>query len=329
MNYLTNIEKNKIILNKSGVWSEIEKLIDKKHLTFEESLRFGQLYRSTIEDLSLCQTRLPESDVCSYLNTLVIKANLKMHREKKIPLSGLFTFIFIRLPDAIKYSCKEFIFSIIIFMITITICFFMITSKPEYAEIFLPGDFYTNAMIDLEKMETFKNFDNIPEEQRGNMSLYIWFNNVKVSIIAFTLGITIGIGTLFMLIFNGMLLGGLGTVYYLNGHFIDFFSIVMLHGSIELTAIFLATGAGFSIGNALLFPGRYRRRDKLKVAIKNGFTVLIGVVILLLAAALFEGLVTTQKPDINMRFLLLGVNAGVLFFYITWAVLKKSGSYLD
>src|SRR4030066_242529 len=80
-------------------------------------------------------------------------------------------------------------------------------------------------LTDLETRNQFSNFDNIPKELRVPISLYIWFNNSKVALYAFVLGVTLGLGTIFILTMNGLMLGTLMSIYFMNGHLPLFFAM--------------------------------------------------------------------------------------------------------
>lgn len=307
-------------------WKELELLTKKRFLNFDDSMRLSSLYREIVEDLSFVQTEFEDAVLSNYLNTIILKAGGRMYRKDTLPFSGFFSLFTEQLPQAFKFVFKEFIFSLIIFLFVIVIGSGLILENPEYAELLLFSDIYQHAVNDLENLNAFKNFDNIPEDSRVNMSFYIWLNNSKVALFAFVTGITAGIGTFILLIVNSMMISGLGVIYYLNGHFVDFFSIIMVHGSLELPAIFLSTASGFAIGKALLFPGRRKRKVLLKEAVRKSFIIFIGVVIILFFAGLIEGLITTRKPDVYIRFLIAFVNISIFSGYYIYSIKKNPSS---
>ena len=121
------------------------------------------------------------------------------------------------------------------------------------------------------------------------------------------------------------MLGALTAIYYMNGHLIDFISLILVHGSIELTAIFISGGAGFYIACAILVPNRKKRIDNIK---KNSLTALkciIGVIALLFWAGLIEGLITTLKLKISLRFIIAIINILILILYFLtgFFIMKK------
>ncbi|HBD95269.1 MAG: hypothetical protein A2015_16245 [Spirochaetes bacterium GWF1_31_7] len=311
------------IYHRRDVWTQFETLTNKRNLTFDESIQFGEFYQQIVEDLSISQTHFEDTKIRAYLNTLILRAGCKMYKRDKSPFSKVLFFFTNKLPDSIHFFFHEFLFSILLFLIIVIIGFSIISKTPEYAELLLSGAMYDQAMIDLENLSSFKNFDSIPSDQRSQMSLYIWLNNTKVSLLAFVLGITAGVGTIFILCFNSMMITGLAVIYYLNGHFLDFFSTIMIHGSLELPAIFLASASGLSIGKAMIFPGKQSKSENIKKTVSKAFTLLIGIIILLLIAALIEGLITTRKPDISIRFIIAAINILCLLSYFVYSLKNR------
>ncbi|HEY9710979.1 MAG TPA: stage II sporulation protein M, partial [Oculatellaceae cyanobacterium] len=117
----------------------------------------------------------------------------------------------------------------------------------------------------------------------------IMINNLKVSFAAVAGGITGGAFTLYILIFNGLNIGAIGTLVGQNNLAYPFWAFVFPHGSLELPAIFFAGGAGLLIGRALLFPGKYRRMDALKFYGSQAVQLVFGIVPMLIIAGTIEG----------------------------------------
>jgi uncharacterized membrane protein SpoIIM required for sporulation len=117
----------------------------------------------------------------------------------------------------------------------------------------------------------------------------IMINNLRVSFAAVAGGITAGAFTLYILIFNGLNIGAIGTLVGQNNLAYPFWAFVFPHGSLELPAIFFAGGAGLLIGRALLFPGKYRRMDALKFYGSQAAQLVFGIVPMLIIAGTSEG----------------------------------------
>ena len=111
------------------------------------------------------------------------------------------------------------------------------------------------------------------------------------------MGVTFAIGTVFILMVNGLLLGTVFGACHLHGMARQLLTFTSGHGFLELSAIFICGGAGLLMGKALLFPGRWRRLESLKIISKDAFALFAGCIPLLLIAGTIEGFISTQ-PDI-------------------------------
>lgn len=304
-------------------WDRLHELLEMKKRSFEDLREMGVLYQRATDDLSYCQTRYPGSDVASYLNHLVRKCHTVLFRPESARLRKIFSFFTERFPELIFELRYSMLAACAVFAVSIAVSFFMVKQNVVLGEIFLPERMYEMAVRDLELRQQFSNFDRIPEEMRTAISLYIWFNNSMVSLYCFVLGITLGLGTVFILVRNGFILGALLAVYYMNGQVLDFFSIIMVHGSLELPAIVIAGGAGLSIGLSLINPGRIGRAAALKESAARALLVLAGVVAILLLAGLIEGLVTPLKLPVAHRLIIMTVNFLLLGLYAARGALMK------
>ncbi len=315
--------ENDFLAQNREKWIELERLLDKKKKKFEDFEQIGRLYQEATEDLSYAQTHFPGSRIEEFLNSLVRKCHLLFQTRKKPRIKGAIDFLAkgfakmltdLRIPIAV---------SGLIFVVSIATSFIMVTNNVELAQMFLDQSSYEMALRDLENRREFGNFDDIPEEVRIPLSVHLWIHNSRVSLLVFVLGITFGIGTLYILIVNGFMLGSLMAVYFMNGHFLDFFSLIMVHGSVELTAIAIAGGAGFSLAGAILNPARQTRIDRIKFVAKRALKCFIGVVIMLLWAGLLEGLITPLKLPIWIRLLIAVVNILIISLYFASGTAKS------
>jgi uncharacterized membrane protein SpoIIM required for sporulation len=130
----------------------------------------------------------------------------------------------------------------------------------------------------------------------------IMTNNISVGFLAFAFGITAGIGTIYMLAFNGLLIGVVGVACGLSGMSIQFWSFVAPHGVLELPAIFIAGGAGLRIAQGLLFPGILPRRDSLARAGSEAVQLLLGTVPILIIAGLIEAFISPTGLAVSLKF---------------------------
>ncbi|MBE9118950.1 stage II sporulation protein M [Lusitaniella coriacea LEGE 07157] len=144
----------------------------------------------------------------------------------------------------------------------------------------------------------------------------IMTNNLRVSFGAVAGGITGGIYTIYILFYNGVLIGAIATLVGQNGLAYPFWAFVLPHGSLELPAIFFAGGGGLLIARAILIPGQYRRKDALKFYGSQAAQLMFGVVVMLIIAGIIEGFFSPSPlvPDV-FKYL---VGAGIFSVFVLY-----------
>jgi uncharacterized membrane protein SpoIIM required for sporulation len=144
----------------------------------------------------------------------------------------------------------------------------------------------------------------------------IMTNNMSVSFTAFAMGITGGLGTIYMMAFNGLLIGVIGTACALSGMSVPFWSFVAPHGALELPAIFIAGGAGLRLAQGLLFPGFLPRRHSLTAAGGEAVKLVLGCIPLLVIAGIIEAFISPTDLAVPLKFALSGALCALLTMYL-------------
>lgn len=172
-------------------------------------------------------------------------------------------------------------------------------------------------------------------EDPVTMFLGITLNNLRVSLLAFALGVFFGIGTLSVLMFNGVMVGAFQYFFYqqqqllqADGLFWESFLTIWIHGTIEISCIVLAGAAGLALGRALVFPGTYSRLNSFLIASRRALKLLLGIAPLIVLAGFFEGFLTrfTETPNfIRASFILVSFFFMVFYFVILPARRYRQG----
>jgi len=140
-------------------------------------------------------------------------------------------------------------------------------------------------------------------------------NNLTVTFIAFAAGITAGLGTVWLLFFNGLLMGVIATACQQAHMSRDLWSFVCPHGSLELPAIFIAGGAGLRLARGMLFPGLYNRRDSITLAGRDAVRLVAGIIPMLVIAGTIEGFFSPSGAPAMLKF---GVGAALFALLLAW-----------
>ncbi|HZB25938.1 MAG TPA: stage II sporulation protein M, partial [Vicinamibacterales bacterium] len=133
-------------------------------------------------------------------------------------------------------------------------------------------------------------------------STAIMTNNIGVSLAACATGMLAGLGPIYIMLFNGLLIGVIGSACYAAGMSLGLWSFVAPHGVLELPAIFIAGGAGLVLGKGIVFPGTLPRRDSIAEAGAEAIRLLLGALPLLVIAGIVEGFVSPTSAPVAVKF---------------------------
>ncbi len=144
----------------------------------------------------------------------------------------------------------------------------------------------------------------------------IMTNNLSVSFTTFALGITAGLGTVWMLALNGLLLGVVLGACWQAGMADQLLSFVAPHGVLELPAIFIAGGAGLLLAKGLLFPGLLPRRASLALEGGRAVRLVLGIIPMLIVAGTIEGFVSPSNLPQRLKYVLAAGLFCLLLLYV-------------
>lgn len=300
------------IKQRGDIWSEFEDYLDSKLGVDPEIL--SDLYIEILEDLSYAKTFYPNSDIIPYLNGLANKAHRKIYRSKKESSDKLVNFYKKDFPLMFYKYQNYLIVSFLVFLLFTIIGWYSITQDYSFARVIL-GDKYVNMTLESinsgDPMAVYKHTNSV------EMFLGITINNIMVAFKAFVMGIIFLIGTIYIMMNNGVMLGTFLGFFSENNLLWESFRTIWIHGTIEISVIIVAGAAGLVLGSGFLFPGTYSRVESLKRAGKDGVKILASTIPFFIVAAFLEGFVTrhTGMPDFLAVLIILTSLASVLFYY--------------
>jgi len=252
-------------------------------------------YISITDDLAYAKTFFPKSKTTTYLNGLAAGFHQSIYRNKKENTNRIFRFWKYELPLLFKTYHRQllysFIFSIVFFFIGI------ISAKYDHNFIRLVmGDDYVNMTnANIAKGDPFGVY-----KQGDSFSMFIAIvsNNLYVTVLNYLLGAIAALGTLALLFQNGIMLGSFEYLFISKGMGIQSVLVVFIHGTLEISSIIIAGGAGLVFGNSIIFPKTYKRMVSIKKGALDGLKITIGVLPIIVVAAIFESYVTrhTEMP---------------------------------
>jgi len=287
--------------------------------------KLSELYISLVNDLAFAQTYYPKSKVVIYLNQLCAKAFQKIYKTKRNKASSIVAFFRIEVPLLMVEYKKQLIIAFVIFFLSVGIGLISSIYDDNFVRLIL-GDNYVEMTLD-----NIRNGNPVAVYNSGSnwgSFLGITFNNLLVSLKCFLYGIFAGVGTVYIALTNGVMLGSFQYFFFKEDVFWESVRGIWIHGSMEIFSIIITTMGGLVLGSGILFPGTYSRIDSFKKAFSSGFKIFISTAPFFFAAGFLEGFVTRfsdQMPNFLSILIILVTLAFISYYYLIYPyhVLKK------
>jgi uncharacterized membrane protein SpoIIM required for sporulation len=306
---------NRWIEQRKSSWGRLDALTHRVEssgigtLSGSELREFGLLYRQVASDLSAVRSDRASGTLEEYLNQLLSRAHNRIYSGRKVGFGSVVRFMTQEYPRVFRRLFPYVLTSFLIFLAGAALGTLLTLSRPEFMRLFLgPAMLET---IDRHEMWTHSILSMKPQA-----STAILTNNIGVSFMAFAGGIVGGVGTIYLMFNNGVVMGVIGTACARAHMALDLFSFVAAHGAMELPSIFIAGGAGLRLGTGLLFPGMLARKDALALAAKDAIQLLAGVVPLLFVAGMLEAFLSPSGAPKGLKFAVGGVLLTGLGFWL-------------
>lgn len=271
---------------------------------FEETLndpkpdpdKLSGLLIQVTDDLSYSRTFYPNRSIRVYLNNLSQKVYSTIYKTKHSDKNGFVFFWKEDLPRLVYEARKELLFALAFFILSVAIGVFSSMKDPEFAAVILGDEYVRETLRNIDKG---KPMDIYSSGASDEFFFMITLNNLRVAFTTFLLGVFACIGSIFFLMYNGIMVGAFQYFFIERDLFRESFLTIWLHGTLEISSIVIAAGAGITMGKGLIFPGTLSRLQSFLLSARRGLKILIGVVPIFVFAAFIEGFLTryTQTPD--------------------------------
>jgi uncharacterized membrane protein SpoIIM required for sporulation len=312
---------DRFINERKNVWQRLEELLQLldrmtlRKLHREEVRELGRIYRRTASDLAIARAESRDPRLINYLNSLVIRAHGRIYRADSDWFARIVRFFTHEFPQTFRRTSRYTGAAFGVFVVFTAIAFFGTRHDPDFSEFAGIDPFFRTQVI-----ETRTHWWEQLNDANQVGSAKIFTNNIQVTFYAFALGAIFGLGTLYVLAFNGASFGAIVALTYRAGFGNDLLlGFVISHGVIELTCIFIAGGAGLLIGTALVMPGDLTRADALKSRGMEAVRLIIGCIPLLVVAGIIEGFISPQPIPFAIK-IGIGVITGItLYSYLLLA----------
>ncbi|MFY9262233.1 MAG: stage II sporulation protein M [Actinomycetaceae bacterium] len=294
----------------SPQWERLDELASQPHLSGPESDEFVRLYQLTAGHLATVRTEAPDAEVALRLSALLAKARSKLTGARGITLANIVDFFNVKLPLAF-YRVRWWTLAVAIGFIAIflTVLFYY-RANPDM--IYVLG---SEAALNDYANEAFAAYYR--EHTNADFAVLVWTNNAWIALQCVAGGIT-GFFPLFVMWQNAVAVGQAGAVMDWAGSLDIFFQLILPHGLLELTAIFVACGAGLKIFWAAIAPGNMTRTQAIGREGRQTLLVGFGLIIVLFISGLVEGFVTPSYLPWGVK---IAIGAVVLALFWAWVLI--------
>ncbi len=300
--------------NRIPHWRELEPLFnsrDRKTDDIQQARAIVGGFRALVSDLSLARQALPGSRIHQWLEAMFLRGHRLIFRAPGnvyLRIRDIYAF---ESPALVRGMSQLLVSTITLFLGAGFCGWLLIAIFPDLATLFASveminrvqsGELWTDGLLNI-----------MPSSL---LSLSLMTNNITVSFFAFALGAFYGLGTLYIIILNGLMLGGVFAFtaqYGLDG---ELFKFIIGHGVVELSVICIAGAMGLKLGEALMRPGTQTRQQAFRNATRDAGKVLIVAIPFLIVAGLIEGYISPDPQyDIAFR-IMVGLVSGTLFWLL-------------
>ena len=258
---------------------------------------FSDLFAQITEDLSYSRTHYPKRSIRVYLNGIAQNIYLKLNRQRGNNAGKFIQFWIHDLPLALYEAKRELNISLFFFLASMAIGVISAIHDPEFAQVILGSDYIEMTEENIANGDPMGVYKSSEEFE---MFFAITLNNIFVAFRTFVLGAFFGVGSLIIMLYNGIMVGTFQYFFIERDLLQESFLTIWMHGALEISSIVIAGAAGLTMGRGLLFPGTLPRRQSFIIGARRAIKIMVGLVPFFIAAGFIEGFFTrlTEMPDI-------------------------------
>jgi uncharacterized membrane protein SpoIIM required for sporulation len=291
-----------------------------RRLSGAELMRLIDDYQALTADLARARSLGAARETVDQLNRIAVAGHNLLYGQIRLRERPAVSYGFGSFARAVREHGWAVALSAVIFFGSAAISFIAVQLYPSLGYDLLAEEFF-----DFDPASS-ENLHSIPSLARPVISSVIISNNIQVTLLAFGLGLTAGIGTSILLLFNGIHLGSVAGWMALHGKDRALWGWIMPHGGTELMAICLAGAAGYVLASAIVAPGEVRRGTALKNIGGDALVIELGCMLMLVMAGFIEGFVSPSGIDYATRIGVLVVSLGLWGLYFSFAGRRRAPS---
>ncbi|WP_205473900.1 stage II sporulation protein M [Nocardioides sp. SYSU D00038] len=292
------------VLTHAHEWQRLEELVGRGRLTGPESDELVERYQQVATHLSVVRTSAPDPSLVAHLSSLLARARNKAVGTRVPAWRGVQRFLTHRFPAALYRLRWWWLGCLALNVLVTAVMIWWLLEHPVAEQSLLsPGE--VDALVDHEFEDYYS------EYAASHFAAQVWINNAWVSALCLALGI-LGLPLVYLLFNNIANLAIIGSIMIRHDHGGHFFGLLLPHGLLELTAVFVAGGVGARLFWSWIEPGSLTRSQSIAREGRTAGTVALGLVLVLFVSGVIEAFVTPSGLPTWAR-LAIGVLAELVF----------------
>ncbi|MCP3662223.1 MAG: stage II sporulation protein M [Gammaproteobacteria bacterium] len=282
----------------------------------EALVRLPHLYRQVCNHYAISRSRRYSPALVRQLKELVWRGHRALYHQGGVSWWRLFSFIGVGFPRALRQHSRYFWLATTLFLLPAVIVGVLCYSDPDLIYSIMSEDQVANmeSMYDPSNRHVGRSVERSAEIDFTMFGFYI-YNNISIGFRTFAAGILAGVGTVFLLLFNGIVIGGVAGHLTQLGFSDTFWPFVSGHGAFELTAIVICGAGGLMLAHGVVAPGQLSRLEALKRKAREALSLVMGAALMLLVAAFIEAFWSSSGMPNGVKFSVAG---GLWLFVILY-----------
>jgi uncharacterized membrane protein SpoIIM required for sporulation len=302
---------------REDTWTALERLVERieasglHSLSPEDVARLPTLYRATLSSLSVSRGISLDANLSDYLEALAARAYVATYGAKRHPLAVAWSFVSRGFPAAVRAARRQVGLAALV-LAAGTATGLLLTQQDAARFYSLVSEDYASGRgpgSTTEELRAVLYHRRPAADLLAAFAMFLFTHNARIGMLCFASGFAAGVPTLLALFGNGLILGAFAGLYQDRGLGLEFWAWLLPHGVTELLAVVLCGAAGLMLADALLFPGRQTRLHALAARGREAAVIVIGAVLMFLAAGLVEGIFRQAVHDVAARLALALVTA--------------------
>lgn len=321
------LRSDRFRLEREGDWRRLEEIVKQmergglRKISDEDLLALPTLYRTAASSLSVARETSLDRATLSYLESLVQRAWFQVYGPRKGLFGWMREFLMGGWSRAVREIWLDVCVAFFVMVAGAVVGWILVVQDTDWYYRLVPVGFLDSRVPGASREQLLETLGT--EADSGGLSTFaaqLFSNNAGVAILAFALGFAFGIPSLLLLVYNLAVLGAMMWLFAGQDLTVEFAAWLSVHGTTELFAILLSGAAGMHIGRSMAFPGDKSVLAAAAESGRRGAIVMVGVVLMMVIAALLEAFPRQLVAGPESRFVIGG---GFLVFWLAYFFLYR------